>query len=120
MDSFTSVFIGRSIAFGAPGIKQWALTCPTRGWRPLRYAVSKLRAGDGAGSPLTTNLTIGFSQEDIATLAELLRNSQTVALDHYPQAIPESKRGPQARVLDMIFGEDSSNGTFWQMAVSPH
>jgi hypothetical protein len=57
---------------------------------------------------------------DIATQAELLRNSQRVALEHYTQAMPESKRAAQARVLTMIFGEDSANGTFRHMAVSPN
>ncbi len=57
--------------------------------------------------------------EDIATQAELLRNSQKVALEHYTQAIPAAKREAQARVLDLIFGNDSANGTFGNMAIRP-
>jgi len=59
------------------------------------------------------------NDEDIATQAELLRNSQRVALEHNTQAIPESKRAAQSRVLTLIFGEDSANGTLRHMAVLP-
>jgi hypothetical protein len=54
--------------------------------------------------------------EDIATQTELLCNSAKVALEHYTQAIPESKRAAQARVLDLIFGTDSANSTFRHIA----
>ena len=75
------------------------------GWHKFRHTLSTMLRANG---------------EDIATQAELLRNSQRVALEHYTQAIPESKRAAQARVLDMIFGDDSANGTLWHMAVSPN
>jgi integrase len=74
------------------------------GWHTFRHTLSTMLRANG---------------EDIATQAELLRNSQRVALEHYTQAIPESKRA-QARVLTMIFGKDCANGTFWHMAVSPN
>lgn len=74
------------------------------GWHTFRHTLSTMLRANG---------------EDIATQAELLRNSQRVALEHYTQAIPESKRAAQARVLTLIFGEDSANGTFRHMAVSP-
>jgi len=74
------------------------------GWHTFRHTLSTMLRANG---------------EDIATQAELLRNSQRVALEHYTQAIPEAKRAAQARVLDLIFGEDSANGTVWHMAVSP-
>jgi hypothetical protein len=54
--------------------------------------------------------------EDIAMEAELLRNSKKVALEHCTQAIPEDKRAAQNRVLTLIFGEDSANGTFRHIA----
>jgi integrase len=75
------------------------------GWHTFRHTLSTMLRANG---------------EDIATQAELLRNSQKVALEHYTQAIPESKRVAQARVLNLIFGEDSANGTFRHMAVAPN
>lgn len=74
------------------------------GWHTFRHTLSTMLRANG---------------EDIATQAELLRNSQKVALEHYTQAISESKRAAQAKVLDLIFGENSANGTFKHMAVSP-
>ena len=74
------------------------------GWHTFRHTLSTMLRANG---------------EDIATQAELLRNSQKVALEHYTQAIPEAKRAAQARVLALIFGESNANGTFWHMAVSP-
>lgn len=74
------------------------------GWHTFRHTLSTMLRANG---------------EDIATQAELLRNSQKVALEHYTQAITETKRQAQARVLDMIFGENSANGTFRHIAVSP-
>jgi integrase len=75
------------------------------GWHPFRHTLSTMLRANG---------------EDIATQAELSRNSQRVALEHYTQAIPESKRLAQARVLKLIFRDDSANGTFRHMAVSPN
>lgn len=43
--------------------------------------------------------------DDIATQAELLRNSQKVALEHYTQAIREAKRDAQNHVLTLVFGK---------------
>ncbi len=74
------------------------------GWHTFRHTLSTMLRANG---------------EDIATQAELLRNSKKVALEHYTQAIPESKRAAQARVLDMIFGTDTANGTFRNIAISP-
>ena len=59
------------------------------GWHTFRHTLSTMLRANG---------------EDIATQTELLRNSAKVALEHYTQAIPESKRAAQARVLDLIFG----------------
>lgn len=64
------------------------------GWHTFRHTLSTMLRANG---------------EDIAKQAELLRNSQTVALEHYAQSIPESKRAAQARVLELIIGEDSAN-----------
>ncbi len=60
------------------------------GWHTFRHTLSAMLRANG---------------EDIATQAELLRNSQSVALEHYTQAIPASKRAAQARVLTLIFGK---------------
>jgi site-specific recombinase XerD len=74
------------------------------GWNTFRHTLSTMLRANG---------------EDIATQTELLRNSAKVALEHYTQAIPESKRAAQARVLDLIFGTDSANVTFRYMDNSP-
>jgi integrase len=74
------------------------------GWHTFRHTLSTMLRANG---------------EDIATQAELLRNSKRVALEHYTQAITETKRAAQARIMEMVFGEDSANGTFRHMAVSP-
>jgi integrase len=74
------------------------------GWHTFRHTLSTMLRANG---------------EDIATQAELLRNSQKVALEHYTQAIPEAKRAAQARVLDLVFGEAAANGTFRHMAAPP-
>jgi hypothetical protein len=65
------------------------------GWRAFRHTLSTMLRAYG---------------EDIATQAELLRNSQKVALEHYTQAIPESKRAAQNRVLTQIFGKPRVSG----------
>jgi integrase len=74
------------------------------GWYTFRHTLSTMLRANG---------------EDIATQIDLMRNSAKVALDHYTQAIPEEKRAAQTRVLDMIFGNDSANGTFRNIAGSP-
>jgi integrase len=74
------------------------------GWHTFRHTLSTMLRANG---------------EDIATQTELLRNSAKLALEHYTQAIPESKRAAQVRVLDLIFGTDSANGTFRHIAGSP-
>lgn len=67
------------------------------GWYTFRHTLSTMLRANG---------------EDISTQSDLLRNSAKVALEHYTQAIPETKRAAQARVLDLIFSNDSANGTF--------
>jgi integrase len=74
------------------------------GWHTFRHTLSTMLRANG---------------EDIATQTELMRNSAKVALEHYTQAIPESKRAAQGRVLDLIFGTDSANVTFRYMEASP-
>jgi hypothetical protein len=54
-------------------------------------------------------------ERTFSTQSDLLRNSAKVALEPYTQAIPETKRAAQARVLDLIFGNDSANGTIGTM-----
>jgi hypothetical protein len=56
--------------------------------------------------------------EDIATQAELLRNSQKVALEHYTGDTRIEAVGVKSGI-DADFGEDSANGTFRHMAVRP-
>jgi integrase len=72
------------------------------GWHTFRHTLSTMLRANG---------------EDIATQSELLRNTSRTALEHYTQAIPEAKRAAQAKVLDLIFGETSANGT-WPRAIS--
>lgn len=49
---------------------------------------------------------------------ELMRHaSSRTSLDQYSQAIPESKREAQTRVMDLIFGKGSANGTFGHIAI---
>ena len=72
------------------------------GWHTFRHTLSTMLRANG---------------EDISTQSELMRNSAKVALEHYTQAIPETKRAAQARVLDLIFGTQSANGTFRNIAI---
>ncbi len=73
------------------------------GWHTLRHTLSTLLRANG---------------EDIKVQQELMRHaSSRTSLDQYSQAIPESKRQAQARVLDLIFGKSDTNGTFGHMAV---
>lgn len=74
----------------------------TVGWHTFRHTLSTMLHANG---------------EDIATQAELLRNTSRTALEHYTQAIPETKRAAQARVLDLIFGTIAENGTFRNIAI---
>lgn len=69
----------------------------TVGWYTFRHTLSTMLRANG---------------EDISIQTELMRNSAKVALEHYTQAIPENKRAAQTRVLDLIFGDDSANGTW--------
>lgn len=49
---------------------------------------------------------------------ELMRHaSSRTSLDQYSQAIPESKREVQTRVMDLIFGKGSANGIFGHIAI---
>ena len=70
------------------------------GWHTFRHTLSTM---------------LRANKEDISIQTDLLRNSANVALKHYTQAVPKAIRAAQARVLDMLFGE---NGTFGYMAVS--
>lgn len=76
----------------------------TVGWYTFRHTLSTMLRANG---------------EDISIQTDLMRNSAKVALEHYTQAIPENNRAAQTRVLDLIFGEDSANGTFRNMATLP-
>jgi integrase len=74
------------------------------GWHTLRHTLSTLLRANG---------------EDIMVQKELMRHaSSRTSLDQYSQAIPESKREAQARVMDLIFGKGSANGTFGHIAIS--
>jgi integrase len=69
----------------------------TVGWYTFRHTLSTMLRANG---------------EDISVQTDLMRNSAKVALEHYTQAIPENKRAAQTRVLDLIFGDNSANGTW--------
>ncbi|HEY5030737.1 MAG TPA: site-specific integrase [Candidatus Angelobacter sp.] len=74
------------------------------GWHTLRHTLATLLRANG---------------EDIMVQKELMRHaSSRTSLDQYSQAIPESKRQAQARVMDLIFGKGSVNGTFGHIAIS--
>lgn len=108
--------------FASPQMQGKQPFWPERLRRNLQAAVRRLEINKRVGWHTfrhTLSTMLRANREDIATQAELLRNSQKVALEHYTQAIPQAKRDAQARVLDLIFGNDSANGTFRNITISP-